>query len=170
MKTKKLALWGLFVAVTVICGWLSFPLLGIPVTMQSFAIFLALLTLGGKGGTVVTAVYLLLGGVGLPVFSGFHGGFGALFGATGGFLWGLLALCLVYWLVTALWGEKMRLLGLILGQLLCYALGGLWYGAMFAGGQSLPVIFSVTVLPFLLPDGGKLLLALWLGRRFKGIL
>ena len=170
MKSKKLALWGLFVAVTVICGWLSIPLFGIPVTLQSFAVFLALLTLGGKGGTAVTAVYLLLGGLGLPVFSGFQGGLGALFGVSGGFLWGLLALCLVYWLFSALFGSKLRLASLILGLCLCYILGALWYGVMFAGEQSLSTVLSVTVLPFLLPDGGKLLLALWLSRRLKGIL
>ena len=51
------------------------------------------------------AVYLLLGAVGLPVFSGFRGGLGALLGTTGGYILGFLALALVYWLVTACWGS-----------------------------------------------------------------
>ena len=66
-----------------------------------FALFLALLTLGGKGATVSVLVYLALGAVGLPVFSGFRGGFGTLLGVTGGFLWGFAFGSILYWLLTA---------------------------------------------------------------------
>ena len=93
----------LFAVLLTVCAWISVPL-PVPFTLQTFAIFAALGILGGRRGTWAVAVYLLLGAVGLPVFSGFRGGLGALLGTTGGYILGFLALALVYWLVTALLG------------------------------------------------------------------
>ena len=65
-----------------VCAWISIPFGYIAFTMQTFAVMLALFTLGGKWGTASVFVYLLLGAVGLPVFSGFQGGLGVLLGVT----------------------------------------------------------------------------------------
>jgi biotin transport system substrate-specific component len=75
MKTKDFAYIGLFAVIIAICSWLSVPAT-VPFTLQTFAVFCALGLLGGKRGTLAVLVYLLLGAVGLPVFSGFMGGFG----------------------------------------------------------------------------------------------
>ena len=56
-----------------VCSWLSVPA-AIPFTMQTYAVFTALLLLGGRRGSIAVAVYIALGAVGLPVFSGFAGG------------------------------------------------------------------------------------------------
>ena len=96
MKTKYLALCGLMAALTAICAWIAIPIFGTVITLQTFAICLALLTLGGKWGCVTICVYLALGAVGLPVFSGFQGGIGSLMGPTGGYLWVFLLGGLVY--------------------------------------------------------------------------
>ena len=85
-----MALCGLFSALLAICAWISVPLADAAVTLQTFGVFLCLGTLGGKRGTTAILVYLLLGAVGLPVFSGFRGGFEALLGTTGGYLTGVL--------------------------------------------------------------------------------
>lgn len=164
MKSKNLALCALFSALMAVCAWLSVPLFGVPVTLQTFAIFLALLTLGGKYGSISVAVYLCLGGVGLPVFSGFHGGIGAFFGATGGFLWGLLAAALLFWLITALFGDKFRLIAVITGLILCYACGAAWFSQVYTGSEN-PIL--LTVLPFILPDGIKIGLAWVIARRLR---
>ena len=125
VKSKYLALSAMFAALTALCAWLSLPLGSVTFTLQSVSVTLCLLLLGGKWGTVSILVYLLLGAAGLPVFSGFRGGISMLLGPTGGFLVGFLAMALVYWVATALFGEKCRLLALIFGQLLCYFLGTL---------------------------------------------
>lgn len=152
--SRKYVLCGLFAGLTAICAWLSVPLGSVTFTLQTFAVFLALELLGGKWGTVSILCYLLLGAVGLPVFSGFRGGFSALLGATGGFLWGFLPMGLCYWAF-----EKVcRPLGSVLGLLLCYLCGGLWL-TVCAGGMDFAAALAVSVLPYILPDGLKLLLA-----------
>ncbi|MFR0734721.1 MAG: biotin transporter BioY [Oscillospiraceae bacterium] len=101
----------------------------VPFTLQTFGVFAALGLLGGKRGTIAIALYLVLGAVGLPVFSGFRGGFGVLLGTTGGYIFGFLLSGLLYWALTALLGNKgwVRLLAMVLGLLLCYAAGTGWF-------------------------------------------
>ena len=73
-----------FAALMAVCAWIVIPIPNIPFTLQVFAIFAALCTLGGKKGTISIVVYILLGAVGAPVFAGFKGGLGVLTGMTGG--------------------------------------------------------------------------------------
>ena len=163
MKSVFLARCALFAALMCICAWISIPLGGVVFTMQSFGLFLALLVLGGKGATVSIFVYLALGAVGLPIFSGFQSGFSALLGVTGGFLWGFALGCGAFWLITALLGEKFRLLGCIVCLGCVYLCGTIWYFVYAPGG--LWAILAQSVLPYLLPDGVKLLLATWVAKR-----
>ena len=70
MKVRNMALCALFAALLCVCAWVSVPVGDAAITMQTFGIFLALGVLGGKRGSISVAIYLLLGIVGLPVFSG----------------------------------------------------------------------------------------------------
>ena len=165
VKIKELSLCGLFAALLAICAWFSLPVLGIPVTLQTFALFLALFTLGGRRGLMAISVYLLLGAVGLPVFSGFGGGIGVLFGPTGGFLWGFVLTGALYWYLTGRWNKP--ILAAFLGMLLCYFTGICWF--ILSYGSSIPFTsaFFTTIAPFLLPDGLKIFLAWVLSRRLR---
>ena len=171
MKVRNMALCALFAALLAVCAWISIPAGDIAVTMQTFGIFLTLGVLGGKRGTIAIATYLLLGVVGLPVFSGFQGGVGTLLGVTGGYIAGFLATGLVYWLMTALGRNKeiFRLLGMLIGLLFCYLLGTLWFrfGYLSYGGLSWGAILLKCVVPYLLPDAAKLFLAWLLSRRLR---
>ena len=170
MRVRNMALCALFAALMALCAWLAVPVGGTVFTMQTFGIFLALGLLGGKWGTVSVLVYLLLGAVGLPVFTGFQGGFGVLMGATGGYLTGFLFSGLVYWLVTALGGNKARPAAMILGLLTCYAFGSLWFRFGYLEGGSFLGIGAVLlkcVVPYLLPDAAKLALAWYLTNRLR---
>ena len=80
MKVKNMALCGLFVALLTVCAWICIPFGPIAITLQTFAVCLCLGLLGGKLGTITILVYLLLGAVGVPVFSGFRGGAAVLMG------------------------------------------------------------------------------------------
>lgn len=163
MKARTLSLCGLFAALMALCAWISIPVFDTAITMQSFALVLAMLLLGGKWATAAIAVYLMLGAVGVPVFSGFQGGFGPLLGPTGGYLWGFLAGALVYWGFTSLFGEKRRLVGVILAMAVCYSCGVGWYDWVYdQGGMAL--ILARYVLPCLAPDGAKIWLAFTLER------
>ena len=170
MKVRNMVLCALFAALMAICAWICIPLGNFVFTLQSFAVFLALLTLGGSRGTASVFVYLCIGLAGLPVFSGFRGGFGAFFDLTGGFLWGFLLCGLLFWLLTALFGKKARIPGAILGMLCCYGCGMLWFCTVRNGGidaGSLGSAFFLCVLPYLLPDGIKIALAFLLSHKLK---
>lgn len=164
MHVRNLTRSAVFSALICLCAWLSLPVFGIPVTLQSFAIALCLLTLGGKWGSISILVYLCIGAVGVPVFSGFGSGFGALTGPTGGYLWGFLAGALVYWAVTAV-APQQKLLGILLMQAVCYGSGILWFSFRFFSHGSFADLLASTVLPFLLPDAVKLGLAWFLAKR-----
>ena len=88
-KTTDLVYTALCAALIAVCSWISVPA-AVPFTLQTFAVFAALNLLGGKRGTTAVLVYILLGAVGLPVFSGFKGGPGVLLGTTGGYIIGFL--------------------------------------------------------------------------------
>lgn len=154
-----MVLCGLFAAMLAICAWLAIPAGDIAVTMQTFGAFLALGLLGGQWGTVSILIYLLLGAVGMPVFSGFQGGFGVLLGVTGGYLWGFLASGLVYWALERL-GKLPAMIG---GLLACYACGSLWF--LYWSGGGLGFVLLRCVVPYIIPDAVKIGLACSLSRR-----
>ena len=174
LKTRDLTLIALFTVLTAVCAWISVPVPApfVQFTMQTFAVFAALLTLGGKRGTYAVTAYLLLGAVGAPVFSSFRGGLGVLLGTTGGYILGFLLQALLYWLMTAKLGEgmKMKLAASVLGLVLCYAFGTAWYLVLYArtcSPMGLMTALSYCVFPFIIPDLLKLALPLLLARRIE---
>lgn len=80
---KEMAYIALLVVVIAVCSWISIPSV-VPFTMQTFGVFCAVGLLGGFRGTVAVLIYILMGLIGLPVFSNFNGGVGYLMGPTGG--------------------------------------------------------------------------------------
>ena len=166
-KTADLARIALGAALITVCAWITVPFT-VPFTMQIFAVFLSLILLGGRNGTIAVVVYLLLGAIGIPVFSGGKGGFSVLIGPTGGYLFGMLLIGAVYWIGTKLFGKKMwvEVALLIVGLLLCYAFGTVWFSALNAE-EGFVASLLVCVVPFLLPDAAKLALAVILGRRLR---
>ena len=171
LSLKDMTLCGLLAALIAICSWISIPA-AVPFTLQTFAVFAAVLLLGGKRGTLAVAVYLLLGAVGLPVFSGFKGGVSALLGPTGGYILGFLISALLIWAVTARFGEKLGVLiaALLLGLAVCYAFGTAWFVVVYSrakGPISVGAALGMCVVPFILPDLLKIALALLLSNRLK---
>ncbi len=169
LKTKDIVYIGFFTALIVICSWISIPMT-IPFTLQTFAVFLSVILLGGKRGTLSVIVYILLGAVGLPVFSGFKGGLGALLGSTGGYILGFIFSALIMWAFESFLGKKLwvYIISMILGLVTCYAFGTLWFMAVYNNGNdspaSLSMILGWCVLPFIVPDIVKIALALVIGR------
>ena len=154
MKIRSMARAALFAALITVCAWLSIPVPPLRFTLQTLGIMLSLGLLGGKWGTVSTALYLLLGAVGLPVFSGFRGGIGAFLDPTGGFLWGFLLGSLGYWL-TRRFG---RIPALLVFVLIAYGCGLGWF-LVYAPGTSVTAAFLTCVAPYILPEAVKLWLA-----------
>jgi len=171
MKTLDMAYIGLFAVVIAICSWISIPTV-VPFTLQTFAVFLAVAVLGGKRGTLSVIVYVLLGAVGLPVFSGFKGGIGVLLNTTGGYIIGFIFSALLMWAFEKAFGKKAwaLILSMILALALCYAFGTIWFMIVYAnnvGAVGLSAVLGWCVIPFVIPDLIKIALAFILGIRIS---
>ena len=166
LKTLDMVYIALFACLMAICSWISIP--GqIPFTLQTMGVFLAIGLLGGKRGTLAVLVYILMGAVGLPVFSGFTGGIGRLLGMTGGYIVGFLASALVMWAMEALLGKKKWVLAvsMVVGLLVCYAFGTAWFIGVYTrskGAITLGAVLGMCVIPYIIPDAVKIVVALLL--------
>ena len=171
-RTLDLTYIALFAVLMAVCAWISTPKtpISVPFTLQTFAVFAALTILGGRRGLWAVLVYLLMGLVGLPVFTGFQGGPGVLLGTTGGYIIGFVGSALVYWLVTARLGNRPAVMvcGCLLGMLVYYTFGTAWFLALYTatkGPISLAAALAACVVPFIVPDLLKMALAVLLARR-----
>lgn len=163
-KTRRLVLIALFsVILGTLLSQLSIPTpLGIPLTLQTFGVALCGRVLGKGAGTLSVVLWLALGAVGFPVFSGFQGGFAPLFGPTGGFLWGFLVLAFCCG-----WPGKRYYLTSLAGLVLCHLLGILWF--IRTADQSFWQGALTVSLPFILKDIVCVILAGPLGKRLGGL-
>lgn len=154
-----------------LCAWISIPF-PIPFTLQTFGIYTALLLAGGKQGLLSLLLYILLGAAGLPVFSGFSSGVGHLVSPTGGYIWGFV-MCALLYLLTEKRTRKnrcMKFLILSVGTLLCYISGTLWFMFSFGNFHTLWQTLVLCVLPYIIPDIIKMIIAVFLTDKIKPVL
>ena len=179
MKTNDIVNIAMFATLLSVCAWIYIPMT-IPFTMQTFAVFLAMFVLGGKKGTIVIIIYLFLGLIGMPVFSGGAAGPGVIFGATGGYLFGWLAIGLIEWATEGLserttdkassHNKWIQVTTMCSGLLACYAIGTIWYVSVYAKGEVMAGMFtalSICVFPYIIPDLIKMALAYTISKRIK---
>lgn len=166
---KNTVLIGLFSAVICVCSLVSIPLFGVPITLQGFGIYTALLILGGARGSAAVAVYIFIGAIGMPVFSGFSGGFGRLFDASGGYIFGFMIASLVFWVLTSIFGDKKCYLIIftVVSQLVIYICGALWFALAYSSEAEFWGVITVCILPFVIPDAMKIALAFFASERIK---
>lgn len=170
-RAAALAQIALGAVIIAVCSWISIPTV-VPFTLQTFAVFFILSTLGGKRGTVSIIIYILLGAVGIPVFSGFKGGIGVLLGTTGGYIVGFILMGLVYWLFERLAGKKLPvvIISMLTGLVICYAFGTAWFMFVYAGQSGaigVGTALGWCVLPFIIPDVAKMAAAILLSSRIR---
>ncbi len=166
LTTKELVLISLFTSLTIIGAFISIPLGPIPVTLQTLFVTMGFLLLGGKLSFISQLVYILLGFIGLPIFSGFSSGLQAIFKPSFGFIIGFLVSSLIsgYFLYRKPL-NKLRLgFWAILGNLLIYLIGlpYMYYilNVHLAKGLDTYTILSLGLLPFIPGDIIKIGLAL----------
>ncbi len=174
ISIREIAYTALGVALLIICSWLSVPLT-VPFTMQTFAVCLVAALFGLKIGMWAVAVYLLLGIAGVPVFAGFEGGLGYLLGATGGYLVGFLLTALVVGIAADKRGrgKKVLISAMVIGVLLCYALGTAWFVLVYtrtSGPVGVATALVWCVLPYVIPDIVKIVMAALLTNRLHPLL
>lgn len=163
----------LFTALIVVCALIpQFPIGPIPITLQTLAVYIAVGMLGLKWGSISVLLYIALGAIGLPVFSGGRGGIGVLLGTTGGYIIGFIFIALVTGVMIHFFGRKIWALavGMIGGTAVCYLFGTVWYILLYTqntGAITVGKALSLCVIPFLLPDLLKIVVACLLTNRLS---
>ncbi|PHV69896.1 biotin transporter BioY [Sporanaerobium hydrogeniformans] len=101
-SVQKLTLVSLCTALMVVFSQIAIPLpFGVPITLQTFGIVLISILLEEKLASLALFTFMLLGGIGLPVFANFKGGFQMIIGPTGGFIIGFVVMAFITG-----WGAK----------------------------------------------------------------
>lgn len=163
MKHKNLAFTAITAAVLCIFSPISFPLGAIPFSLSLFAVCLVSCLMPCKQSVAAVIIYILLGAAGLPVFSGFVGGFQQVAGLTGGFIIGYIPCSLIISVLVGNFGKQKLIypLSMASGIALCYIFGTAWY-SMQTGTGFVPSL-AVCVLPFIIGDMVKIILASAMG-------
>ena len=181
-QTKKksnvriMAATALMAAVCCVLGPVSVPIGPVPISLGLVAVFLCAYVLGAKNGACACLIYILLGACGLPVFSGFSGGFQKIAGPTGGYIVGFIFTVII----SGLFIEKnevpvkdgfrlkengknflMHFAGMLAGLAVCYLFGSFWF--MLINGGTLLYVLSVCVFPFIAFDIIKIIVCFILG-------
>lgn len=156
---REMALIAVMAAVTCVAGPLSVPIGPVPISLTNLAVYFAIYLLGMRRGTTSYVVYLLIGMVGVPVFSGFTGGFGKLFGPTGGYLIGFIFMALICGVFIDRSHHKIvpSMIGMILGTIVCYAFGTAWLA--YQAHYTMAAALAAGVIPFIPFDLGKMVIA-----------
>ncbi len=161
-SVSDICIIALFTAVISILAQISIPLPGgVPLTMQTFAVLLTGVVLGRRMGCMAATAYILLGALGVPVFANFGAGLSRLAGPSGGFL---LSYPLMAWI--AGYGAERVSKRSVAGALaaanaVCYAMGSILFS--FITGSGIAAALAACVVPFLLTDLMKTILAGWTG-------
>lgn len=170
-KILSIVYVGVSAALIAICSWISIPLT-VPITLQTMGVCLISGLMGLKRGTLATVIYILLGAIGVPVFSGFTGGISIILGSTGGYIIGFIFTALIVGFVSDKFKGKFvpLVISMIVGILVCYAFGTVWFAVVYANsGESATIgtILGWCVIPFLIPDAVKIAIACVLTNRLK---
>ena len=170
-KTRDIVYISIFIALITICAWIAIPAT-VPFTLQTLGIFTTVGFLGGKKGSIAVFIYILLGIIGIPVFSGYNGGISAILGPSGGYILGFLFLALCMWLIEYLFGHHLitLLISMIIGLFACYAFGTLWFMISYTqstGTIAFSTVLGWCVIPFIIPDFIKIFISLLIIKRIK---
>ena len=166
-NTYTLTTVALMAAVTCVVGPLTIPVGPVPVSLVPLVIFLSVYILGTKKGTVSLLIYLLIGAVGVPVFSGFTGGIGKLAGPTGGYMIGYIFMALIAgWFIHRFYDKvAIQFIGMVLGLAVLYAFGTAWLA--YSAEMTFMAALAIGVLPFIVFDFIKIVIAIVLGRTVR---
>jgi len=175
ISTKSIMQIAVMVALIAVLSqiWLPMPG-GVPMTLQTLAVMLAGIILGPIKGGLAVLIYVAMGAIGLPVFTGFSGGFSVALGITGGYIMGFVVAAPIIGLLSSPQKTKKTLffikllIGLLLGQAVIFSFGTLWI--MRLSGMSLSAALPYSLIPFIVPEIIKTALAVVLGIRIEASL
>lgn len=171
VKTRNhvypLAMIAVMAAVTCVLAPMAVPIGPVPISLTNLVIYISLYLLGWKRGTASFVVYLLIGAVGMPVFSGYEGGLGKLAGPTGGYLIGFIPMAILAGLVIDKFRNRgIQMAGMIVGTAVCYVFGTAWF--CIQAGYAVEAALGLCVFPFIPFDLAKMVIAMAFGPMIRG--
>lgn len=166
IKIQEMALISLMAAILCIIGPATIPVGVVPVSLIQVALYLVAYVLGMWRTVGSCLIYICIGLIGLPVFSGYSAGPAVLFGPTGGYIFGylLLTICTGFF-IERFTKKRWHLLGMLVGLLLCYLLGTMWL--MVVAQLTIRQAVLTGIVPFVIFDLLKIAVALLLGPVFR---
>jgi biotin transport system substrate-specific component len=160
-----------FSVLTAIGALMFVPVYPVPITFQTLFTYLSGAVLGPWLGALSQVIYIILGGIGLPIFAGGKAGFGVLAGPTGGYLFGFIAASFVIGNTSDLRMNPSAAriaVSFIVGTLIIYTFGITQLSQWMNGNVQDAIL--VGVLPFIVGDAVKVAIAVIVATRLRGIL
>ena len=161
LKTADMVIIALFSAVIAVFSQIAIPFpASVSMTLQTFVSAWTGFSLGKLKGTISVMVYISVGAVGIPVFTGFQGGFTALLGMTGGFIFGFIP----FVFLCGLKSDKtyIRFISAFSGLIICHICGVLWF-SVYSG--SITAAFFTASAPYFLKDTLSVVAALFISKK-----
>ncbi len=164
---RKMVYASLFAAMTSVGAFMIIPVGPVPITLQVLFVFMAGSMLKARWGMISMIIYVLLGIVGLPVFSGGGSGFGILLGPTGGYLVGFIAAA---GLIGFLFEHRppshivVNILYMFVGLIMIYILGIAQLA--FVAHLDITTAIALGAVPFLPADVMKAIVAAIISTRY----
>lgn len=160
LSLRSMAQTAIFTALMCVIAPVSVPLpWGVPVSLATLVVYVAAVVLGAKRAAVAVLVYVVLGAVGVPVFSRYQAGLGVIVGVTGGFVVGYVPLAVItgYFAELPMKRHFSCALGMTVGTVVMYAIGTVWYVLMT--GSTVAAAMAACVVPFVGIDIAKIAIA-----------
>lgn len=165
MKTKRLIICAFFTAIICVIAPFCVMIGPVPITFTLFALALCAFVQGSSKAAIATMVYILVGIIGMPVFSGFKGGFGAIMSPTGGFVFSYVFVVLILGCCMKTKRKSVIVMLCISALAVCYACGTIWY--MFIASSDAITALMLCVVPFIPFDVIKLYAAYAVSKAVK---
>lgn len=172
MKVKDMTYIALMAAILCVVAPIIIPLpfSPIPLSLATFIIYLLSVVIGAKKAVIAVIIYIIIGAVGVPVFSGYGAGLQKIVGPTGGYMLGYIACALASGYFADKFESKiyMYAIGMVLGTAICYTLGTLWMS--YSTGMKFVEALFAGVIPFLIGDVIKIVVATIVGYKIRRII
>jgi len=169
LKLRDMCFIAIFTAIISVLAQVTIPMpLGVPLTLQTFAVMLAGIILGAKRAAIALFVYIMLGAIGVPVFTNFGGGFARIIGPWGGFIISFPVMAFVIGLCVETEKKSLLLLGLVLGVIINLSTG--MFGLAFYSRATLQEAFWAAFAPFIVVEIIKIGMVFTIGVPVRHIL
>ena len=172
LSTKEITVIAMMVAFIAVASQVVVPFGPVPFTLQTMAVFIVSYWLGFKRGVIAVASYIILGAIGCPVFAQMSGGIGVIVGSTGGFIIGFIIIAIAVGGITSKIKSDNQLINIVIavvsmliGDVLCFSVGTVQF--MFVTNMSLKLALTYCVIPFIVPDLIKMVVATIFVNRVK---